>query len=103
MEAARQPPSASHSTGETRIATALLAIFERAGTLGITAEPSIVNGGPGIINRDRQGKIVSVLSLEVLDGLIQTVRAVVNPDKLRHLGQVSDLLRIRAPGHDQEP
>ncbi len=63
----------------------------------------LVNGGPGIITHDGQGKVVSVLSLEVLDGVIQTVRGIVNPDKLQHLGAVSDLLRLRPDGQDQKP
>jgi RNA polymerase sigma-70 factor (ECF subfamily) len=63
--------------------------------MGITREPVLVNGGPGIITHDSQGKVVSVLSLEVLGGVVQTVRGIVNPDKLQHLGAVSDLLRIR--------
>jgi hypothetical protein len=36
-----------------------------------------------------------VLAFEVLDGVIQTVRSVVNPDKLQHLGSVSEFLRVR--------
>lgn len=66
--------------GQERIATVLVALFDPARPLGF--EPILVNSGPGIITRDREGKIVNVLSLEVLDGRIQTVRSVVNPDKL---------------------
>ncbi|MDA8302225.1 MAG: hypothetical protein M0005_11980 [Actinomycetota bacterium] len=33
--------------------------------------------------------------LEIRDGVIQTVRGIVNPDKLGHLGPVSDIARIR--------
>jgi RNA polymerase sigma-70 factor, ECF subfamily len=81
--------------GRDKVATLVLEIFKRAGRMGITLEPVSVNGGPGIITHDGQGKVVSVLSFEVLDGVVQTVRGVVNPDKLQHLGTVSDLLRIR--------
>ncbi len=80
--------------GRDRVAAFVLALFERAPRLGVTVEPVLVNGGPGIITHDPQGKIVSVLSLEVLDGLIQTVRGIVNPDKLQHLGAVSDVARL---------
>lgn len=38
------------------------------------------------------------MSLEVLDGVIQTVRGIINPDKLQHLGAVSDLVRL-PPGN----
>jgi RNA polymerase sigma-70 factor (ECF subfamily) len=33
------------------------------------------------------GKVVLVLSLDIADGQVQTLRAVTNPDKLRHLGR----------------
>jgi RNA polymerase sigma-70 factor, ECF subfamily len=81
--------------GRDQVATVVVRLFERAKRMGITLEPVLVNGGPGIITHDSQGKVVSVLSLEVLDGVVQTVRGIVNPDKLQHLGAVSDLLRIR--------
>jgi RNA polymerase sigma-70 factor, ECF subfamily len=86
--------------GRDQVATVLLALFERAKRLGMSFEPALVNGGPGLVTRS-EGQIVSVWSLEVLDGVIQTVRSLVNPDKLQHLGPVSGVLRIR--GHDGDP
>jgi RNA polymerase sigma-70 factor, ECF subfamily len=85
--------------GKEKIAAFFVELFGRAERLGITFEPVLVNGGPGIITHDRQDKVVSVLSFEVFDGVVQTVRGVVNPDKLQHLGAVSDVLRIR---HDTD-
>jgi hypothetical protein len=38
--------------------------------------------------------VVSVVQLDVADGVVQTIRAVVNPDKLGHLGPVSDVARL---------
>ena len=32
--------------------------------------------------------------LDIADGVVQTIRGVVNPDKLRHLGPVSDVARL---------
>jgi RNA polymerase sigma-70 factor, ECF subfamily len=58
--------------------------------IGVVVEPHEVNGQPGAIFRDRDGKIVNTLALDVLDGRIQTIRAVINPDKLKHLGPVAD-------------
>jgi RNA polymerase sigma-70 factor, ECF subfamily len=49
-----------------------------------------VNGQPGAILRDRDGKVINTLALDILEGQIQTIRAVVNPDKLGHLGPVAD-------------
>jgi RNA polymerase sigma-70 factor (ECF subfamily) len=49
-----------------------------------------VNGQPGALLLDPAGRPVVVISLDIVDGLVQTVRAVINPDKLRHLDQVAD-------------
>jgi RNA polymerase sigma-70 factor (ECF subfamily) len=90
--------------GRDRVATFVLDLFERAKGLGVSIEPVHVNGGPGLVTYDPKGKLASVISLEVLDGIIQTVRGIVNPDKLRHLGPVSDIARIRPDeGEDPEP
>ncbi len=86
--------------GRDRIARFLVGVYEQLLPLGTMLEPVLVNGGPGLISRDRDGKIISVLSLEVLDGAIQALRSVVNPDKLQHVGPVSDFLRL--PG-DEAP
>ena len=83
--------------GRDVIAGFIVSLFKRAAPLGATAEPVRVNGGPGVMLRDAQHKVVSVLSFEVADGVIQTLRGVVNPDKLQHLGPVSDLARIPRP------
>lgn len=34
--------------------------------------------------------MLHILALEVLDGQIRTIRSVINPDKLGHLGPVAD-------------
>lgn len=56
----------------------------------ITFERREVNGQPGALFRDRDGKVLHILALDVLDGQIQTIRSVINPDKLGHLGPVAD-------------
>lgn len=88
--------------GRDRVAAFLLAIFRRNLPLGMTTEPALVNGGPGVVNRDVEGRIIGVLALEIFDGRIQTVRSVVNPEKLHHLGPVSDFLRPR-PDDEETP
>ncbi len=52
---------------------------------GIETEPARVNGLPGWIVRDAGGAVVWVLSLEVDEGEVRTVRIVLSPEKLRHL------------------
>ncbi|HTV99832.1 MAG TPA: RNA polymerase sigma-70 factor [Streptosporangiaceae bacterium] len=58
--------------------------------VGVVIEPHEVNGQPGAILRDRDGRVLATLMLDILDGHIQTIRAVVNPDKLGHVGPVAD-------------
>ncbi|MFI7452707.1 RNA polymerase sigma-70 factor [Nonomuraea sp. NPDC049714] len=65
----------------------LVSLFVRAGAV---VEPREVNGQPGAIFRDRDGRVLNTLALDILDGQIQTIRTVINPDKLRHLGPVGD-------------
>ena len=49
-----------------------------------------MNGQPGAVFRDRDGKVLSTWALDILDGQIQTIRTVINPDKLGHVGPVGD-------------
>jgi RNA polymerase sigma-70 factor (ECF subfamily) len=70
-----------------RVLAAIVAPFVR---IGGVVESHEVNGQPGAIFRDRDGKVVNTLALDILDGQIQTIRAVINPDKLGHLGPVAD-------------
>ncbi|WP_225850997.1 RNA polymerase sigma-70 factor [Streptomyces sp. HPF1205] len=72
-------------------AVPLLAAFAPAFRhIGGVLERREVNGRPGAILRDRDGKVYSAWVLEILDGRIRTIRTVLNPDKLRHVGPVAD-------------
>jgi RNA polymerase sigma-70 factor, ECF subfamily len=53
-----------------------------------------LNGQPGAIFRDRDGQIVNTWTIDILDGQIQAIRTVLNPDKLRHLGPVADAYAV---------
>ena len=53
-----------------------------------------MNGQPGAILRDRDGKVLSTLTLDMVDGQVQTIRSVSNPDKLGHVGPVADAWAI---------
>jgi RNA polymerase sigma-70 factor (TIGR02957 family) len=50
-----------------------------------------VNGQPGAMLLDREGRLFAVMSVDVADGQIQGIRSIVNPDKLGHLGEVADM------------
>jgi RNA polymerase sigma-70 factor, ECF subfamily len=72
--------------GRDRVARFMVGIArpERGGA-DVTVEPIDVNGSPGRLARDAEGRPVAVLTLDVADGQIQAVRIVANPDKLAHL------------------
>jgi ketosteroid isomerase-like protein len=63
-------------------------------TVGVSLRLAWVNGQPGAVMYDADGRVVGVVELDAADGVVQTIRAVVNPDKLRHIRPVSDLLRL---------
>ena len=50
-----------------------------------------VNGQPGAMLRDRDGRIINTIALEIADGRIAALYSVANPDKISHLGEVGDL------------
>ena len=62
---------------------------------GITSRREEVNGQPGALFLDREGRLIGVMSLDVAEGQIQAVSSIVNPDKLRHLGPLADLRALR--------
>ncbi|MGH2701745.1 MAG: hypothetical protein ACRDJ2_08225 [Actinomycetota bacterium] len=49
------------------------------------ASATISRIGPGALLMDVDGHPVVVISVDIVDDLVQTVLAVANPDKLRHL------------------
>lgn len=76
--------------GAEAVARALLAFYAIADGWGVSIEPVLVNGQPGFRTFDTDGRLINVIELEVEDGRIRRVQSVLNPDKLRHLGEVSD-------------
>jgi len=86
----RAPQLARAVAGAENVARLLAAVHPVMAQVGITFETREVNGQPGALFRDRDGRILHILALDVLDGEIRTVRSVINPDKLGHLGPVAD-------------
>ncbi|MFB6578226.1 RNA polymerase sigma-70 factor [Streptomyces sp. NPDC056402] len=90
----KAPQLARAVTGAENVARLLASVFPRLLRIGVTSEPHDVNGEPGAIVRTPDGKVLHVLAFEMLDGRIRTIRSVVNPDKLAHLGPVADAWAI---------
>jgi RNA polymerase sigma-70 factor, ECF subfamily len=90
----KAPQLARSISGAEKVARVLTAVFPWLIRIGVTLEPRQVNGQPGAIFRDRDARVIYALALDVLDGRIQTIRSVSNPDKLGHLGPVGDAWAI---------
>jgi RNA polymerase sigma-70 factor, ECF subfamily len=90
----KAPAFARSVIGADRVARVLASNFPLLVKIDAKVEPRELNGHPGAILRDRNDKVVGTLTLDVLGGRIQTIRAVVNPDKLGHMGPVADAWAI---------
>jgi len=68
-----------------------LKIRKPSDRLGVSSMRHVeVNGQPGALFLDTYGRALVVVSLDIADDLVQTVRAISKPDKLRHLAPVVD-------------
>jgi RNA polymerase sigma-70 factor (ECF subfamily) len=86
----KAPQFAGTITGPDRVVELLGGAFGPMARAGVTLSRTEVNGQPGALLLDRDGRVFVALSLDVADGRIQAIRSVINPDKLRHLGPVAD-------------
>jgi RNA polymerase sigma-70 factor (ECF subfamily) len=80
--------------GRQRVMGLLGGLFRRSRDLGAYLRLAWVNGQPGAVLYDAEGRVFGVIALDVADGVVQTIRGVVNPDKLGHIGPVSDVARL---------
>ncbi|HTZ64185.1 MAG TPA: RNA polymerase sigma-70 factor [Solirubrobacteraceae bacterium] len=87
----RAPALARTLRGRSRVAQMLVEFARtRARLPGLSLHRVEVNGAPGALNLDDQGRLISVWALDIAGGQIQGIRSIVNPDKLAHLGPVGD-------------
>jgi RNA polymerase sigma-70 factor, ECF subfamily len=77
--------------GRERVAQLMAGTVAQAKQLGASLQPTHVNGQPGVVFTDPDGRVAVVMSLDVADGVVQTIRSVINPEKLAHLGPVADV------------
>jgi RNA polymerase sigma-70 factor (ECF subfamily) len=89
-------------SGRDQVAKVLMGLFRQVTTLGLHIERVEVNGQPGAVSRDAEGRLVNVVEIDVGDGGVQAVRSVVNPDKLGHLGPLVDIPKLFASVRDRE-
>ncbi|MFD0315849.1 RNA polymerase sigma-70 factor [Streptomyces flavalbus] len=75
----------------SRLLAVLVTPFVR---IGGSVEQRHVNGQPGAVFRDRHGKVINTLVLDILDGRVQAIRSVLNPEKLSHVGPVANVWTV---------
>src|SRR5712691_11122386 len=72
--------------GRDRVSRVLLGSRERAEKLGLASfRLAEINGQPGALFLDPEGRVVLVISVDIADDLGRTVGGGSNPEKLRHL------------------
>ncbi len=98
------PALARPVNGRERVARTLSAGMSAFARFGLRIQVADVNGQPGATVFDAQDRLAAVIGLDITDGQVQAIHSIANPDKLQHLGEVSDVgLRLRAghrPGRD---
>jgi RNA polymerase sigma-70 factor (ECF subfamily) len=67
-------------------------LAERIG--GFQIRRVTVNGQPGAEFLDTDGRLINVMALDIADGQVQTIRSIVNPEKLGHLGPLADVQEL---------
>jgi len=90
------PALAQTLRGRSRVAN-MLVTFRRAGVLGtpgVSLRPVEVNRGAGALILDAQQRLIGVWAIDIADGQIRSIRSIVNPDKLAHLGPVGDFAAL---------
>jgi RNA polymerase sigma-70 factor (ECF subfamily) len=86
-------------TGRDHVGRLMLSLGNQMRQLGITIRQTEVNGQPGAMFVDPGGALINVFVLDIADGQVRTVRSVINPEKLRHLGPLADLPGLRHALH----
>ena len=100
----KAPQWAAPIVGVERVARLFAGIGGQLRELGITIQRRRVNGQPGAVFLDREGRLTNVWSLDIVGGAVQTIRSVINPDKLQHLGPVADVRGLLGKRRqDEEP
>lgn len=81
----RTPSRRQPTTTAPRVAAFLASLSRRSKTQGLSVALKEVNGQPGALITTPDDTVNAVMSLDIYDNKIQTIRVVLNPDKLRHL------------------
>jgi len=86
----RAPAIRKPISGAVAVARFLVGIARVGQSRAVTFEPVMVNGEHGLVARDRERRVLSVLTVHSEGEAIGMITNQLNPDKLRHLGDVGD-------------
>ncbi len=84
-------------TGREHVGRLLIAVGKQLRAAGGSLRLTEVNGQPGALAVGADGSLISVLSIDIVDGRVQLVRSVISRPKLRHLGPLADLSSFSSP------
>jgi RNA polymerase sigma-70 factor (ECF subfamily) len=85
------PALARALRGRNRVARTLLNWVKMGRRIaGASMRAVEINGEPGALLLDGEDRLIGVWALEISGGQVQSIRSVVNPEKLAHLGPVTD-------------
>ena len=87
--------------GREHVGKVLAGWIAQGRSAALTLAPVELNGQPGAKVLDPDGRVVNVLALDIADGAVQTIRSIINPDKLAHLGPVADARRLLREGRER--
>ena len=90
----KAPQWGNGAFGSENVARLLGAFLPWLADIRVTIEEHVLNGQPGAIFRDREGRVLNTWTVDVLDGRIQAIRTVLNPEKLGHVGPVADAYAV---------
>jgi RNA polymerase sigma-70 factor, ECF subfamily len=99
----RVPQWAAPIVGIDRVARLFTGLGRQMRELGLHFEPRLVNGQPGALVRDAEGRVIGAWALDVTGGAVCALRSVINPEKLHHLGPLADYRALAARRGRHEP
>ncbi len=86
------PALAQSLSGRANVARTLIDFSLRRAALSqrIQIRPAEINGDTGALYLDERGRLIAVVALEIVDDQIASIKSIVNPDKLKHLGEIGN-------------
>jgi RNA polymerase sigma-70 factor, ECF subfamily len=94
-------PSWRRIYGRDNVSRLLLGLSDQLKKVDVKLRRTEINGQPGALFLDREGRLISIFSLDVADGAVQTIRGIVNPEKLGHLGPLADVRALLREIHER--